>query len=458
MDVKIYGLVSCIPLLYIVYKFIHKRDLNCFDILLSFHTLYFAVIPVLFDFKNIAYSIVKNNQQIRFETFVYYTFFIYTLLLLDIYYSSRKKADSLFNFTYSIRKWIVECNLKNSIIYKVLVIEFFLIIVQYITYKISATVGVGTMEDFRENSKAIRTPFTMFIFSSASLLRPYILFIICLLWKKNKFIVKKEKYLFYLENLILIILYLQISRTYIFEAFFIILLIAYSVNKEKIKLKHYIGAIVGVLLIVGLIFPFVSAFRKAKRIAIINGQESIVEIVNKTFDILEDGFLDKQGIDNKDTRSWGAYQNLALSSFYSYEGNGKLTLEAISYGIPRIVYPQKSQLGSQGIIEQELKIYTDLTDSILLFSQMENRTFGFLYANIIFVFILSLWEKLKKVFLRFLKSNIIIPLFFVEIIFLMSRIETSPDQFISSFIQFMIWPIIIYFFTYKSICKNNIHL
>lgn len=458
MDVKIYGLVSCIPLLYLVYKFIHKRDLNCFDILLSFHTLYFAIIPVLFDFKDIAYSIVKNNQQIRFETFVYYTFFIYTLLLLDIYYSSFKKTDSLLNFTYSIRKWIIECNLKNSIIYKILIVEILLIVIQYITYKISAIVGVGTMEDLRENTKVIRTPLIMLMLNSANLLRPYILFIIVLLWIKNRFIVKKEKYLFYLENLILIVLYLQVSRTYIFEAFFVILIIFYSFNKDKLTLKHYIKASIGVLLIVGLIFPFVSSFRRAKRIALVNGQESIMEIVYKTFEILGDGSLDKQGIDNKATRSWGAYQNLALSSFYSYEGNGKLTLEAISYGIPKIIYPQKSQIGSQGIIEQELKVYTDLTDSILLFSQMENRVLGFLYANIIFVFILSLWEKLRKIFLSFFKSNIITPLFFVEIIFLTSRIEVSPDQFISNFIQFMIWPIIIYFFTYKSICKNNIHL
>lgn len=457
MDIKIYALISCIPLLYVFHKFIHKKDINSFDILLSFHTLYFAIIPLIFNTKDIEYSIVRNNEQIRFETFIYYTLFIYTLLFIDIYYSSKKRKDSIINFTYSIRQWIIICNLKNSIIYKILIIEILLIIIQYITYKIAAAVGVGTMETFRENSKALQTPFSMFLLNSAGLLRLYILFIIINLWIKNKFKIKKERWLFYIENIILILLFLQISRTYIFEAFIIILLIVYSTYKKHIKLKHYIKASIGILLIVGLIFPFVTAFRKAKKNAIINQQESIVKIINETFEIISNGNMEEKGIDNKGTRSWGAYQNLVLSSFYPYEGNGKLTLEAISFGIPKIIYPQKSQFGSQGIIEKELKIYTDLTDSILLFSQMENRTIGFLYANFIFICLLLFWEKLKKIFFKVLKCNIITPLFFIEAIFLTSRIETSPDQFISTFIQFMIWPFLIFLLLHKSTKKTCIH-
>lgn len=455
MDIKFYALISCIPLLYIIRKFIHKKDINCFDIILSFHTLYFAIIPLLFNIKDIGYNIVKNNNQIIFETFIYYTLFIYTLLFIDIYYSnSSPKKNSLFNFTHSIRQWMIQYNLNNSIIYKIILIEIFLIIVQYITYKIATMVGIGAMDNLRENSKALQSPFIMLLFSSATLLRPYTLFIITTLWIKNKFTKKKEKYLFYLENIILIILYLQISRTYIFEAFIIVSLILYSVYKEKIQLIHYIKACIGVLLIVGVIFPFVSAFRKARKAVINNEHISITETIHKTIEIISDGNLEKKGVDNKEARSWGAYQNLVLSSYYHYEGNGKLTSEAISYGIPKIIYPQKSKIGSQGIIEQELKIYTDLTDSILLFAQMENRSIGFLYANFIFICILSIWNNLKRFFTRFFKSGIIIPLFFIEIIFLTSRIETSPDQFISTFIQFTIWPIIIYFFVHKSIKKE----
>lgn len=456
MDIKIYSLLSCIPLWYIIYKLIHKRDLNCFDILLCFHTLYFAIIPLIFDIKDIEYSEVRNNQQIRFDTFIYYTLFIYTLLLFDIYYSSKQNTNSLFNLTYSIRQWMRECSLKNSIIYKILAIEILLIIIQYIAYNFSIMVGIGSMEDMRQNAKALQSPFIMFILGSASLLRSYVLFILAALWIKNKFSIKKERYLFYLAILILVILYLQISRTYIFEFVVIIGLIVYSIYKEKLKLGFYIKSSIGILFVVGVIFPFVTAFRAAKRFAISNEQTSVAETVHRTFKILLDGNSGSQEIDNKATRSWGAYQNLALSSYYPYEGNGDLTLASIKYGIPQIIYPQKSKIGSQDIIERELKRYTDLTDSVLLFAQMENRAVGFIYANIIFICILFIWEKLRMSFLRFLKNDIIIPLFFVETIFLISRIETSPDQFLSTFIQFMIWPIIIYFLIGKSV-NHNIH-
>ena len=134
MDIKFYALISCIPLLYIIRKFIHKKDINCFDIILSFHTLYFAIIPLLFNIKDIGYNIVKNNNQIIFETFIYYTLFIYTLLFIDIYYSnSSPKKNSLFNFTHSIRQWMIQYNLNNSIIYKIILIEIFLIILNSAT-------------------------------------------------------------------------------------------------------------------------------------------------------------------------------------------------------------------------------------------------------------------------------------------------------------------------------------
>ncbi len=77
-------------------------------------------------------------------------------------------------------------------------------------------------------------------------------------------------------------------------------------------------------------------------------------------------FADMAAEANK-TRSLGLFDILYyyLDTYHQPYG-GRMFAEAFSFSVPRVIYPQKSYVGSQGLIEMETGLFSDVADSSLL--------------------------------------------------------------------------------------------
>ncbi len=81
MAIKILSFIALFPCWYVINKILKRKELNSFDIILSFHTLYFAAIPLKVDVNLIIYNEVKEDFEIQLATFVFYILFTFVLLI-----------------------------------------------------------------------------------------------------------------------------------------------------------------------------------------------------------------------------------------------------------------------------------------------------------------------------------------------------------------------------------------
>lgn len=443
MEIKIFAFLSLIPALYVFNKVIKRKDITFFDVLLIFYTVYFALIPLLLDTKNIAYDIVKKDFNTHLYTFFFYNLFASLVILADKYILSLHKYP-FFNLTGFLRKVYMTISFDRRIIILAAIIECYLWIMLAIDNSNAFEYGLGSMEQIRIAAEAKRSPITLLLSGGIHSLRLFCAYLLLGYY----FFRKSPRYnkVFYLLCISLLCIYLQISRTYLLELMTFIMLLYYAV-KRIITKKMMLITCIGAFILYVFIFPAMTAYRGAKRILMGSNDNPItlVETIEGAVDELYKGSIKVKDRDNKDARAWNVYQIYAYSFSHPVSYNGELTTAAFSIGIPKILYPNKSKYGSQGIIENALKIHEDVADSILLLANMENTILSPLIAISIFVFLFLCWNGFMTIFYKHTRMTICLPFFSVCFFMRCNRIEGSLDGFISEFIQSLIWATITYF-------------
>lgn len=443
MWIKFFSFLSLIPLYYILYKFIKRRDFNAFDIFLSFQILYFAIIPLTGDVEDIMYDVVRNDFSTQLETFVQINLFLYSILFIDIYYTNhtKKQYGSLLNVTERIREW-GERFILNDKIY-LLVFFIIAILIGHSLMNMVSGEDVLTIDEGRERGRETNTMLGLMLKSIVVFLRPFLAQILTTIAIQRKQIFKSVP--FGLAVLSCGMVLIMGARTWLFEFLLVIVIVYYSHRKNRITNKTLMLVSVVIVLMISLLFPILSAFKYSKMIV---GKEMLtgsnpIEVTRATVDYIIKNEESIESFDNKDQRKWFVYQIVGLSLASDYQGNGELTMKSLSFQMPRVIFPMKDMEGSQIAIEKGLKVYEDVADSILLFGVTENKYLGFFISTLIVLLIFSTFN-IVHLFFRKREKNPFIFLFILSSFFIiLDQPEWSVDKFLTMIIYLLSGSVII---------------
>jgi hypothetical protein len=444
MAIKIFSLFSLLPVLYVLNKIRKRRDFSCADILLFFETLYVAFVPLIGNEELIKYRVVRENYSVQLDLFLIYNLFAWLLVIIDIvFFHNSNNKNTLLNVTGYIRTWVKRNILPNKILVFLIILSILQWGINMSSYTRDVEMGLGSLDQRRDNIAETNTPFSLWLNSGLHFIRLYVVFMTSVYFFQKKVLGKKieKKWLFGILVISEAFLHLQISRIYVLESVVLVLLIYYSLFKAQITFKSIFKGVVSLVLVVLLVFPLITGFRSA-RYAMIGGHlnsDNIVEVVGTGIRMMMDGDIDMEDADNKDTRMWDMYEALCLGCRSDYQGYGELTANAISVGIPSIIYPDKSKTGSQGIIEVETGANTDIADSMLLLGIMEFKFLSPILCVMYYgIFIISLMLIHRFIKNTFYNSNAII-IIFICVFMWLNRIEMTFDSLIATIINMLIW-------------------
>ena len=79
---KFYALLALLPIIFVFLKINKREALNSLDILLVFHSLYFAAIPLMGNEELVRYQEVVKDGYVQFFAFAYYILFAIVLLII----------------------------------------------------------------------------------------------------------------------------------------------------------------------------------------------------------------------------------------------------------------------------------------------------------------------------------------------------------------------------------------
>lgn len=443
MAIKILSFIALFPILYVVKKILKRKELNSFDIILSFHTLYFAAIPLQAKTNLIMYREVRDNFEIQMASFIFYMLFVFLLLFIDIRFSQKTSKPNLFYLGEYTRNFTKTVNLTNNFSFYI-ILAGTIFIYYAMSYLMYSTMAMGYMnyDDMHDYLFQNQSPMTIFIKSFETTIRLYITFILSCAILQYKMKGEKLPTKWKILSFFVVLYYFFISRTYLFEAFVLFSFIYYACRREKITTSLLVRTVVCAVLIIGIVFPFITAFRSTKKRMMYNDDVSTTEILIASVESVFSGGKNIENLDNKEERSLNVYQIFARCVGYGKSHYGELSAASVSHGMPKALMPSKSKFGSQEIIEQEIGNGNDVADSVLLHFQMESQYLGFLLSNLFFLMIISIYNKIMKECRR-IKIVYLSP-FFVAVIFpWLDRCEYGVDGFTSGIFQNMLQLIVL---------------
>lgn len=430
MSFRIYAFIAVLPIFYIFAKLNKRKAMNCLDILLVFHSLYFGIIPLFCNEDFVEFTPVVNDSYVRFFAFAYYILFAFTLLVIDMFVS-QKQADNLLYIGDYIKKISEKYNFCGNLAYKVLLVCVVLIFVSQ-GYFMSRTLMAsgGSFDEKILEIKNTQSPLAIFFYGATKTIRTFATFLITLTYVQAKNFGEKLGARWKILAVFLIVNYLLNNRTGLFQGVIIISFVVYSINREFLQAKTVIKSLVAILLTVGLVFPLITAYRyNSKRL--MSKVHSPVEVIIPAVTSVINGDVNMSKADNKDSRSLGVFNIFAKATDYKKEFNGYLTLCSFSHGTPKFLLPSKSKVGSQEVIEKSIGENKDVADSILLNFQLENKSLGFLLTNIFFLLLIAIYDKLNKIFFLYTNDEYLL-LISISLIFpWLNQIESGIDGFLT---------------------------
>ena len=314
-------------------------------------------------------------------------------------------------------------------------------------YSIENKISMGYMDYETKNNYLLKnqSQASILIKSGETIIRLYVSFVTCCSFiqfnAKGERIPTKWKFL----SLTIILYHFLISRTYLLEFFILLSFVFYSCRREKIKNIFFIKVSIGTILIISIAFPFISSYRATKKRMIYDGggistSDIVVESVQSVFD----RDINHEDVDNKEERSLYVYQIFARAVGDNRSYYGSLSLQSISHGIPKNLYPSKSHIGSQQIIEKDIGNGVDVADSVLLHFQLDCQALGFIMSNLFFLFLLSIYNRLLKLSNN-LKIEYLPPVFFAFVFPWLDRCEFCVDNFTTGLFQNLLLIVILSF-------------
>ena len=280
-------------------------------------------------------------------------------------------------------------------------------------------------------------------------------------WKKG-LLHAKSKFWFVLLIILECIIHLQIPRIQFLETLFFLFFVFYALNKEKLSIWSVSKYIVLLWLSVAIVLPLIQGVKLVRRVLSDNANYSnFMEVVQTGAMMMINGEVVYEDADNKGERMWDLYQSLGIGVKSKYEGNGTLTMYAILHSIPRFIYPEKPNEGSQSLMEKYSGMNHDLSDSLLMMGVMENKILGpllgVMYYLIVFSSLIIVFQILKVFIPHVMCNPVAVSSFFTWL----DHIEISFDGWVSSVIGFVLWYLFFYIlihlflFFHVHFTKNN---
>ncbi|MCQ2203686.1 MAG: hypothetical protein MJZ15_04495 [Bacteroidales bacterium] len=424
MWIKTFAFLSLLPSMYTINKVNRRQDLTFIDLTIVMHTVYHSLIPLLFNTDDILYIEVREDFQLQFWFFIVLNSFLYILIAFDLFF--RNKIP-LLNLSQVIRLISERYVVQTSTI----VIIIALVIIQFYVQQY-AFEHDGDLARY-QGRKISRNELLIFITGFKHTIRLLIALLITI--STVSISNKRVRLVLYTLAIIEFLLLLLQARTYMLDSMTFVAIILYSILKDRIRLIDLFKVALILLLTISTIFPLITGVRKVRKSSIREGETGVVSILSNGLKAVGNNEVDMEQTDNVSTRVWNVYQISVLAFEKKYYGNGEVISEAISFGIPKIIYPSKSKYGSQGLITRKLGTYNDIADSVLLAAIVENRLMAPLLASIYYIFIITIYDYFIRLNQRLINNKYITHIILVSVFPLFDRIEYSIDGTISDFIQ-----------------------
>ena len=432
-------LLTAIASLFVIYpfiKFIRRYEVNIFDLIIIFHTVFFCFIPLFSDFS--AFQWLKGfsfEDNIIFRIFIYYIIFITLLLITDVFWTKHYKyRRSILNISYYLKTFP-----QVDISWVFLGLLFINLIISWFWYLPQASYFEAFDKFSQSQGYVLKSPLYLLYGTIFTLCFSFALF----LYLRGKLSQNKYRILILiLFGFALLLLFLP-RRMMLFYCI-LSLLIIYSLKRNLFTNRSIIGFAVVFWVILKIYFPFYNIMRNSKmKIDKNNYTTSLVYIV-------EDA---KNSFNSKRERAAEKSEGRALNLYYAlyriikydkFPSNGGLFIAAVDHALPKIINPNKGA-GTAKILENKMQCKTDQADSILLLGYGDFGLFvGAFYSCFIFILIICLHVFLELFNLKFFHNGSTIGLLLVVYLISFSwNVESPLDGRFVSVIHLTIMSIIL---------------
>lgn len=421
--------------IYPLSKFIRKDEINIFDLIILFHTLFFCFVPIVSDYSDFQWlQGFFFEEGIIFRVFIFYTIFITCFLIIDLFWTKHYKyRNSIINITYFIKT-----RPQIHVSWFFLLFLFVNLIISWVWYLPKASI-FENLQEYSKTQGFINSPLFLFYGS---------IFILCfsftlIIFLKEKLSPSKANILlFILIGFALIMIFFSRRKM----LFYLILsfMVIYSIKRDFFSKKKII-MIFGLLCIIYKIyFPFYNVMRRSDvKFDRNNFTTSLIQTVKNA----KNDFNSKK--DAAATSSEGRALNLyyALYRIIKYDklpNNGELFFIAIDHALPKLINPNKGN-GTEVMLQEKMLCKTDQADSVLLLAYADFGLFvGGFYAFLLFALLIWIHWFIHVISISYFNyGSTISILLIINLISISWNVETKLDAYFASLVVLPIMAILL---------------
>ncbi|CAM4198280.1 Oligosaccharide repeat unit polymerase [Zobellia nedashkovskayae] len=379
--IKFLSIILLLPSISVARKLINKAELNFFDLLIVFNTLFFVIIPLK---SNQAVYNVIGRLSTGTSIFVFFYLLFFFIAALIASNLIEKKNNTPINVTYFLKNYP---NLRISLVFKIFLIVLPIFSIVYYIPQMSLMTAFKEIQQESANasyeqSSMVKLFATIFRFG---LIIPMMLFFQNLKKKKYDILIAISLALFMLN-------YLMLSRRELLEFLLFGGIVFYSTNRELINKKLISYAFIFAAFLYFIYFPFYNIVRTSPiEFKVQQPITSIQNIYNYGVDKFDDA--NEGASESTDTRAINLYK--AIYWVARNDGDhditwGSITLSAIDHAIPKVLNPNKG-LGSEITLQDRQNVDYDSADSVLLLTLADYSTLGSIITVLFYILIYRLW-------------------------------------------------------------------
>lgn len=432
---KLLTLIASLFAIYPLYKFAKKDEINIFDLVILFHTIFFCLAPVVSDAS--AYQFLKGfsfEENIILKIFVYYVIVLFCLLMIDVFWTKHYKyTKSILNITYYVK------TLPQIEISWIFIIFLFInLIISWFWY-LPQTSILEAFSNYYDSQGYTKTPLYLLY---------GIIFTLC--FSFTLILILKEKYSFKVSVLLLFILIgfalvlLFMPRRIMLYYLILALVIIYSVRRDFFTIKKNSIIVLILLVVLKVYFPFYNVMRRSDvKIDKDNFVSSLIHIVKDSTNSFNS--KKEQATETTKGRSLNLYYALyRIIKFDKSPNNGGLLIAAIDHAIPKFINPNKG-MGTEKLLQKKMYLKTDQADSILILAYGDfGLIVGAFYSFILFLLIISIYVLFYRLNLSIFNFGSTFDI--LLIVYLISfawNVEQKLDASFASFVHLSIMSLLL---------------
>lgn len=444
---KLLSIIASLFAIYPLYKLIKKDEINIFDLIILFHSIFFCIIPIFSDYASYkSLAGFSFEQNIILRLFVYYVIFIFFLFRIDLFWTKHYKYDkSILNITYYIKTLP---QIKTSWLFIAILVAN--LIISWLWYMPQASY----METFSNFSKLQGYESSPIFLLYTAIFTTCFSFTQILLLKEKLPLKKKNTLLITLIGFALLLLFMP--RRIMLFYFILSIIITYSAKRSFFTRKKIVWITTLLIIIIKIYFPFYNVMRNTKiQIDSNNFTTSLIQIIEDT----SNHFESKKGYAAESSKSRSLYLYYTLYRIIKYDtspSEGKLLVAAIDHAIPKFINPNKGE-GSAKILEEKTQYKKDQADSILLLAYGDfGLLVGAFYSILLFSAIIGMFVYMNKLNSIFFNNRSTIDILLIVYLISFSwNIEVSLENNFATFVHLGIMSVILIILnTFKIIGYN----